>query len=434
MKCPNAQFSAVNKILAAIICVLQFTLTIGAVAQSFNSIYDFTGIPDGANPRGNLAADSTGNLYGTTEAGGVFDHGAVFELSPPVAPGSPWTETILYSFTGGSDGESPLGGLAIDKHGNLWGTTPYGDACCGTVFKLKAPASGDQWEFRTIHTFTGGPSDGSYPVAGVVVDSTGNVYGITQNGGSYTSTCAPFQSGCGTVFKITGMTDGSFTETILWNFGGSGDGQLPESTPIIDAAGNLYGTTSDGGRPFFGRGHGTAYMLSPSNGTWAETILFTFHNRQSPGRNPLGALVLDKQGNFWGTSSEGPEGAPGCGGFGCGTIFRLSPSNGGYIGNPLYVFTNQEDGANPQYGLLLDGSTSTFYGTVPYSSPSPDCGAIFKVAKPTGQWVYSVLHSFENTDGCNPKTGLVFDNNGNFYGSTTRGGSAQVGSVFQVTP
>ncbi len=204
--------------------------TVPAAAQTFTNLYNFGLLPDGRTPVGPLVMDTSGNLYGATSNGGAGQMGTVFQLSPPATSGGAWTETILHSFAGGADGEFPLGGLAIDKGGNLYGTTSQSaasTACgggCGTVFKLKPPAvSGGTWSYRIMHTFKGGTRDGYYPAAKLTVDSKGVVYGTTVYGGSYN----PVQgSNSGTVFKVQSLGS-NFSETVLYSFGGSGDGYSP---------------------------------------------------------------------------------------------------------------------------------------------------------------------------------------------------------------
>jgi len=221
-----------------LVAVAGFSST--AAAQQLTTLYSFTGsgAGDGANPEAGLIADPAGNLYGTTHSGGDGGYGTVFRLDPS------GTLTVLHNFTGDSDGRYPDGGLIADAAGNLYGTTrgelsppPGCTRDCGTVFQLTP--SGD---LNVLHSFTGG-SDGGTPVAGLIADEAGNLYGTTSAGGDRTNCAAQFIDGCGTVFQL----DPSGTLNVLYNFTGGSDGGNPDAALIADAAGNLYGTTYGGG-------------------------------------------------------------------------------------------------------------------------------------------------------------------------------------------
>jgi uncharacterized repeat protein (TIGR03803 family) len=265
-------------------------------------LYSFQGQRDGMWPAGGVIKDSAGNLYGTTEAGGVTGCyngqgcGTVFKLAPD------GTETVLYAFAGGSDGEYPHAGVVMDKAGNLYGMTPEGGANNdGIIFKV------DPHGKETIlHTFTGG-SDGSYPYAGLIKDEADNLYGTTETGGA--------GCGCGTIFKLA--PDG--TETVLYSFKAGSDGAYPQAGVIRDRAGNLYGTTEVGGSTGCTEGCGTVFKLAP-DGT--ETVLYVFHDRKRGGF-PQASLMEDKTGHLYGTTMQGGSKAA-CNGLGCGTVFRLN--------------------------------------------------------------------------------------------------------------
>jgi uncharacterized repeat protein (TIGR03803 family) len=275
-------------------------------------LHTFTGGSDGANPNGALIADTAGNLYGNTTYGGdggSCSHfggcGVVFKLSPD------GTETVLHTFTGGSDGANPIAGLIADRAGNLYGTTFFGGgrgSCyrgCGVVFKL----SPDGAE-TVLHTFTGG-SDGSSPEAPLIADSAGNLYGTTDYGGGICS--GPF-AGCGVVFKLS--PDG--VETVLHTFTGGRDGADPSAGLIADRAGNLYGTTFFGGGRgscYGGTGCGVVFKLSPDG---AETMLHTFTGGSDGASPSVGlGLIADTAGNLYGTTTSGGVGAN-------GVVFKLS--------------------------------------------------------------------------------------------------------------
>jgi uncharacterized repeat protein (TIGR03803 family) len=231
--------------------------TLGASAVEPTILYNFTNGSDGSSPiwYGNLVADGKGNLYGTASEGGYQSSpcfgicGSVFELSPS---SSGWTETTLYEFNGGSsDGAQPDAGLAFDKAGNLYGTTVQGGAFCGTVFKL-TPSGEGGWTESIIHSFGTQQNDGCEPTTGVMVDDSGNIFGTAGNGGA---------SGFGMAYELTN-SGGTWSETVLHSFSFTGDGYNPQSSLVMDSAGNLYGTTLYGGTS----GLGTVYELSPSAG------------------------------------------------------------------------------------------------------------------------------------------------------------------------
>ena len=273
-----------------------------------NVLYSFTGGADGANPAiGGVIFDQAGNLYGTTAFGGTYGLGVVFELSPS---GNSWTQTVLYSFTGGNDGISPYGGLVFDKAGNLYGTTAYGGGAgcggtgCGTIYKLTH--SGGGWSEQVIYSFQGG-NDGAQPEAGLIVDPSGNLYGGTYYGGAL---------GGGTVYELA-PSGGSWTFNVLHNFYGTQWGLASRLT--MDPAGNLYGTTQFGGA----NGDGNVFELTPSAGSWTYTDLHDF-TYGSDGGTPVGPVIVDASGNLYGTAFGG--GANTCGGYGCGVVFEITPS------------------------------------------------------------------------------------------------------------
>jgi uncharacterized repeat protein (TIGR03803 family) len=273
-------------------------------------LHSFTGFPgDGASPYAGLIEDPSGNLYGTTSAGGTANNGIVFELS---AAGK---ETILYNFTGGADGGLPYGSLVRDSAGNLYGTASAGGtatgncfpAGCGVIFELST--AGKQ---TVLHSFTGSP-DGAYPYAGIIPDSAGNLYGTTYSGG--TGGCT---NGCGAVFKLDGTAR---TEMVLHSFTGyPTDGAFPYASLVRDPAGNLYGTAAYGGAS----DNGVVFKVSTAE---VETILYSFTGK-TDGGIPRAPLILDSKGNLYGTTySDGIIGSA-CGGSSedsCGVVFKIVP-------------------------------------------------------------------------------------------------------------
>jgi uncharacterized repeat protein (TIGR03803 family) len=261
-------------------------------------LHTFAG-KDGEHPYAGLIVDTLGNLYGTS-AGGAFGFGAVFKLDKTDK------ESVLYSFKGGSKGQVPEASLIRDTAGNLYGTTYSGgiNACangCGTVFKLDKTGKAS-----VLYSFKGG-TDGASPVAGLVRDSAGNLYGTTVNGGINACT-----NRCGTVFKV----DKSGHESVLYRFKGGSDGGLPYAGLVRDAAGNLYGTTYSGGAHQLG-------AVFKVDKTGHESVLYSFPGG-SDGGLPYAGLIRDAAGNLYGTASFFGTPSTNCGS-GCGVVFRLTP-------------------------------------------------------------------------------------------------------------
>jgi uncharacterized repeat protein (TIGR03803 family) len=277
-------------------------------------LHSFTPL-DGKFPLGGLTTDGSGNLYGTTfngSSGGtqlpscqlvLEGCGTVFEVSNG-------QERVLHSFGGRPDGEEPAGNLILDRLGNLYGTTSRGGFGWGTVFEL-SPNSDGTWKETLLHSFTGNrdgaePNNGSEPEGGVVLDAKGSLYGTTSQGGL---------NGCGVVFKLEKNSDGSWARRILYNFRGSpDDGQYPSGL-VRDKKGNLYGVTRVGGTS----NQGTVFQL---DGTGQETILHTFTGGPADGEYPFAGLTMDAAGSLYGTTTQGGSGA--CVG-GCGTVFKITP-------------------------------------------------------------------------------------------------------------
>ena len=291
-----------------------------------DKLYDFTSTPDGGLPRGKLARDKAGNFYATATVGGAAGDGAVVKLAPDGG------ESVLYSFQGGSDGYEPIGDLASDKQGNLYGVTIAGGnfSClqtgCGVVFRL-APDGAE----TVLHAFSS--AEGFYPAASVVFDKTGNLYGTTSGGGG---------NGFGTAFKLA--LDG--TLTVLHSFAGNSDGANPAAGLLLDKAGNLYGTTQyGGGNASCDGGCGTIFKLAP-DGT--EVVLHAFAGN-ADGRAPVAGLILGDDGNFFGTASAG-------GPKDFGTVFRVTPKGRLSL---LHVF-HGKDGEAPVSELLMDKKGNLF--------------------------------------------------------------------------
>jgi uncharacterized repeat protein (TIGR03803 family) len=299
---------------------------------------------DGAFPIGTLVMDSSGNLYGTTYAGGFRGEGTVFEISPKVGGG--WTETLLHSFkTNGNDGLVPFAGLTMDSAGNLYGTTVVGGPLnMGTVFEL-SPSSSGTWTEKILFAFNG--SNGYQPWVTPVFDSLGNLYGTTEQGGAF---------GYGTVFELS-YSSGAWSETVLHSFDNDGiDPISPQTGLMLDSHGNLYGTAPVGAA----FGGGAVFELTPGAGGWKYSIIYAFNfNSNHDGINPQSTLIIDPAGNLYGTTGYGGTGTCTSG---CGTVFMLTPSAGTWTETILHNFSGTPDGLGSVTPLIRDAS-GNLYGT-----------------------------------------------------------------------
>jgi uncharacterized repeat protein (TIGR03803 family) len=377
----------------AVALVLGVVTTPSAQAQTFTTLYNFTGSSDGASPYGSLVRDSTGNLYGTTEAGGV-GFGVVFKLSKN------GKETVLYTFTGGSDGANPFVGLVRDTAGNLYGTTANGGASgYGTVFKVSK--NGKE---TVLYSFMAG-TDGCYPYGGLLRDNAGNLYGTTEVCGA---------SGVGTVFKVSK----SGKETILHSFAGPPDGEFPSFTSLLmDTTGNLYGVAEQGGT----YNQGVAYKLSKGG---KFTVLYSFAGGTSDGCNVFGTPAMDNEGNLYGTANA-------CGSSHVGIVWKVNTKGKETV---LHTFSGgASDGAEPIAGLIMDAKGNLYGDT--YQGGTANLGTAYKLNK---KGTLTVLHSFTGSDGDYPYSGLIRDAKGTLYGTTLYGGSGTgcqngCGTVWTIT-
>ena len=378
----------------ALAVVLGASSSQSAQAQTFTLLHTFSGAPDGAGSVAGLVQDAAGNLYGTTQQGGItagvctntslaFNGcGTVFKID------TSGDETVLYRFTGGTDGAFPSAGLVRDGAGNLYGTTTAGGASnSGTVFN-----------FDTTGTLTTLHDVGS--TGGLVIDAKGILYGSTSEG----------------IFMLDPATK---IFTVLDPTAGSG------ATMALDAAGNLYGTTEFGGTGgACGNGCGTVFKLDT---TLAYQVLYSFTGAGNDGLKPLGGVTLDAAGNLWGTTSEG--GAENCGVGSkkgpCGTWFEVSPAGGELrsfsLSGPL----------DPTGGLVLNAAGS-FYGTSKFENNDGGWGTVFEIG---GSGIQKLPHTFMGLpDGQYPVADLVLDSSGNLYGTTSAGGPLGLGTVFKIDP
>ena len=396
-----------------------------ARAQTYTIIHEFTGGADGGGPIGGLTIDATGNLYGTT-AGYAPPCGAqcgnVFKMR---RDGQNWVVTPLYKFTGGTDGASPEATVVFGPDGALYGTTVFGGSSCasnqngcGTVFRLapqphNCAAASCPWTESVLYSFVGGSNDGALPYAKVAFDQAGNLYGTTYEGGVYTTNCYYGHNWCGTIFELT-HSHGNWTESLPHIFTGGSDGANPVAALIPDAAGNFYGVADANGT---GNG-GTLFQLAPSGSGWNLNTLFAFGNVSFP----RGDLIFDPAGNLYGTTEFG--------GNGVGSVFEASPSGGGWNVSQLYSLSGfLQDG--PVAGVVRD-SAGNLYGTG-FELGSGNAGIVFKLTPSNGGYTYTLLHEFGGAEGAWPTGDLVLDAQGNLYGIAA-GGTHSWGLVWEITP
>ncbi|MFZ0314523.1 MAG: choice-of-anchor tandem repeat GloVer-containing protein [Candidatus Korobacteraceae bacterium] len=400
--------------------VLTFVLAIiagpAAQAQTFNVIYSYAGSGTSAHAIGGVTVDRRGNLYGTTAWGGSGTPGTVYEMRHT---GSGFVYSELHAFGGGANGDFPWDAPTIGPNGSLYATMNVGGADGeGTVVNLQPPSVACRsvscpWNETDLYNFTR-QSDGGNPQSGIIFDAHGNIYGTNVNGGS----------GYGVVYEMTPSGDG-WTYQVLYTFTGGRDGANPASLLLFDSAGNLYGTAMSGGLPgCTGFGCGTVYKLSPSGSGWTETTLYSFTNG-ADGAEPSAGLVADSAGNLYGAT-------PGSDGNG-GTVFELSPSGENWVFNLIYDLSGP--GPGPSQNLVRDAA-GNLYG-VTWGDGAYNQGNVFKLAPTSNGWTYTSLHDFSNgSDGSNALGGLTMDSSGVLYGTTYDGGSAECacGVVFEITP
>jgi uncharacterized repeat protein (TIGR03803 family) len=390
-----------------LICVLAALAMVPARAQTYSEVvlHEFTR-QTGAHPVVGVIRDSAGNLYGTTTVGGTAGQGVVYKLDKT------GRYTVLHNFRGGADGRQPYAGVIRDSAGNLYGTTSSGGTGkSGVVYKLDT--AGHE---RVLYSFTGG-ADGDEPLAGVIRDSAGNLYGTTSFGGT---PCPPVVQGqppsCGVVYRL----DAAGHYTVLYRFTGGADGGIPYAGVIRDSAGNLYGTTYAGGTAGCNgtAGCGVVYKLDASG---HESVLCSFNGYD--GALPFAGVIRDSAANLYGTTAGG--GGPF--GDGQGVIYKLDPAGNITV---LYNFPGGANGGEAFAGLIRD-SAGNLYGTT-FFGGTADAGLVYKL-DPAGN--YTVLYSFPGrVNRGNPYAGVIGDPAGDLFGTTYYGGDSNRGVVFELTP
>lgn len=395
-------------------------------AQTYSVIHNFTG-NDGSDPTGGLTIDAGGNIYGTTfgDFGGRCGNqcGTVFKMKNT---GQGWVLTTLYKFAGDADGANPWAGVVFGPDGALYGTAEFGgyscpsddfnESGCGTVFRLTPPprvcsSSNCPWKETVLYRFAGGSTDGAFPMSRVSFDQSGNLYGTTLSGGHFTP-CTYF-GWCGTIFKLT-HSNGSWTESIPYRFTGGSDGASPYAGLTPDSAGNFYGVTTFGASG----NNGTVFQLTPDG-------LNTLVELPSNASEPQGDVIFDPAGNLYGTTGDSSNG-------GGAAVFEMTPSAGAWNFSLLYNFGGSLNGDGPNSGLVRDGA-GTLYGTT-HAIGSHYMGSVFKLTPSNGGWIYTVLHEFsDQVGGQYPVGGLAIDAQGNLFG-TASGGTYGAGIVWEITP
>ncbi len=405
----------------SLLCLLAAAISVGSPAQTFTTLYSFTGGADGGSPQyGGLIADSAGNLYGTTISGGDFTCpiegngcGVVFKFDL-----STNQETALYAFTGGDDGAQPWSGLILDSKGNLFGTAAFGgEFGQGVIFGMNASG-----KLTVLHPFRSG--NGENPTGDLILDKDGNLYGTTVDGGN-PDDCSGL--GCGVIFKKP--ASGKLEVLHRFAYTGSAGGANPTHAVTMDAAGNIYVTTENGGPSLcssdesqeavtmVAKGCGEILRLDPTGKNTAHYGLIPLN-----GVDPRSSLILDSAGNLYGTTFYGGQ-------YGFGTVFMLDPEDQLTV---LYPFQGLGDGGHPWGGVVRDAA-GNLYGTT-YSdylgtTTGCLCGTVFKL---DSQGNYTVLHTFKSDDGAHPKAPLLLYQ-GALYGTTSEGGSSHMGTIFRIT-
>jgi uncharacterized repeat protein (TIGR03803 family) len=393
---------------AILLCTFAAIVSQPAHAQSLTVLHNFNGFPDGRSPKTGLSMDGAGNLYGTTTYGGDPDCdngggcGTVFSLKHET---SGWILGVLQTFTG-TNGLYPLGRVVFGPEGALYGTVAAGGPppAYGLIFRLSLPPNICRsvtcpWTETQLYNFQG-LSDGVQPESEVLFDQAGNFYGTAEAG-----------AGHGVVYKMTRSGSG-WSYGVIYYFTGSPDGQEPIAGLTFDQAGNLYGTTWSGGT----QNYGSVYQLTPSGGSWQETVLHSFPSAGFV--SPYAGVTLDQAGNLYGgTAANGSAYRE--------TVYDLSPASG--------RFTTLNMIGNSVLADLTFDSAGNLYGT--FSSDTfGECGEVFELSPQGGDWIYRTIHSFQGSDGCQPASTVLIDANGNMFGTTTKGGTYNDGVVWEITP
>jgi hypothetical protein len=412
---------AIAEILAVVLVGLGLVPATWA-AGKFKVLHDFGATSDGDTPGGALLLDSQGNLYGGTAGGpGQYGYGTVYKLSPQ-ADGT-WSETILHAFSAGSGGANPWGSLIFDGSGNLYGTMPLGTNYIGGVFALTPGSHG--WAYSVLYDKSSGP--------GLLMDKLGNLHGQM----------APGEYNYSAVAELSPGSQG-WDYTPLHSFCSQQDcpdGDGEPAPPIWGGKGNLFGTTVEGGigRPacYNASGCGVIFEMTRNrDGSWTYHVLHRFASSPTDGQRPFAGLVMDNSGNFYGSTVVGGRYGRGDGGYGNGTVFKLTFTGGKWKKTDIYEFPKCSDGCGPEFAMVFD-KAGNLYGAAGGGLPDCDgydCGVVFKLSPQAGgKWTYSVVHKFTAADGEYP-LGVIIDGKGHLFGTTQSFGKYHFGTAFEIIP
>jgi uncharacterized repeat protein (TIGR03803 family) len=412
-----ARLSASFRIIVLFLVVTIFSAAASA-GTTFQIVYTFVGGNNASQPSTPLTVDGAGRLYGDSYFGGGTTAcnengcGTVFQLVPK---NGHWAEQVLTNFPGSTYGPYASAPLVLDNAGNIYGigtdeyTNTDGEFVTGQLFELLN--SDGSYTETTLHYFILGDTDAEYPQPGLVRDREGNLYGSSDEGGS---------SNEGTVFEFSPTGDGTWTETLIFQFG-TEKSDYPIGPMAIDKEGNLYGITANGGD----YGFGAVYRLSKENGAWEFRELYDFPPPNVLNPPTPGGLVVDDEGNLYvNTQYEGT---------GVGSLFKLTPAQGYWTYSLIHSFTGATDGGYPSGALAVDAS-GNIYGTT-FLGGMYGNGTVFEFTPgASGTWSETVLYNFRGTaDGLYPD-GVIRDSAGNLYGTTEIGGAGLDGIVFEITP
>jgi uncharacterized repeat protein (TIGR03803 family) len=415
-----AKRAATAALVALALMVILPGLAPTAACQTFSVIHNFSGVADGAYPSTGLTMDAAGNLYGTAFSGGTAYMGTVFSLSNN---GGGWMFHPLYSFSGGQDGAGPLARLVIGPDQALYATTSAGGEgpCAGSNGYL---GCGTVYRLRPP-AFAPHSAIFSWD-ANILYRFSGSDGAYPQGdlifdhaGNIYGTTVVGGSANLGETYRLT-PSNGGWTESTLYSAQGNGDGKFPWGGVVLDSAGNLYGSFTENG-PY---GYGALYELSPSGSGWSERTIHGFPFHGNDGATPQGGFILDSAGHLYGTTVHNATGG--------GTVFEMVASGGTWSYNFLYGFNGGID-MGPYAKLLMDAA-GNLYGTT-FGDGQYGYGSVFKLTHSSGGWTYNSLHDFTGgNDGANPMCGLVMDSSGNLYGTASGGGTNRVGVVFRIAP
>jgi uncharacterized repeat protein (TIGR03803 family) len=403
----------------SLLCTVVLSLVLAATGSAYGAtetLHNFMGAPsDGSNPYGALIFDSAGNLYGTTEEGGTGacgrGCGTVYKLSPSAGG---WTESVIYNFGTGARGPLyPSGALITDASGNFYGLAAGGYKGQGAIYKL-SPGSGGTWSETTLYSFGAVPGDGNGPIGKLEFDASGNLWGVTAEGGAKKN---------GTVFELVPSSSG-WTEKVVYSFPFVGTSQGSQPSGIIfDNAGNLYGVTTFGGATGV-NGAGVMFRLENSGGTWKQVVVHEFSITGTSLQTPTGGMSLDATGTIlYMTMSRG--------GHGGGGIVALNLTT--KVASELYGSGGSQT-IQPYEAMAFDSSGNLYSASYDNNSGTCQCGFVYELSPGASKWTATTLANMNGTNGANPVGGVVIDALGNLYGATFSGGANKLGVVYEVTP